>query len=160
LRYSLIKFFTFRGGADPEELADETIDRLIRKTAEVNISSNYIGNITAYALGVARNLWLENLANIKRLAPLGEFNDTEVGLSVGPEDDSRERLSDALQKALNDLSDVDRKLIRAYYETGRLDHEFRRGLAEQLGVSVNALRIKIHRLNERLRQSIEYYLSN
>src|SRR5215831_11505831 len=57
LRLALMKFFDWRGAHFPEELADETINRVIRKIDEGQI----VRDIPTYCHGVARLVLLEKL---------------------------------------------------------------------------------------------------
>jgi hypothetical protein len=55
LRLRLINFFDWHGCACPEELADETFDRVAQRLAE----GEFIMNLPSYCFGVARRLLLE-----------------------------------------------------------------------------------------------------
>ena len=57
LRLTLMKFFDWRGAHFPEELADETINRVIRKIDE----GETIRDLPTYCHGVARLVLLEKL---------------------------------------------------------------------------------------------------
>ncbi len=57
IRSRLILIFYQRGCHLAEELADETIDRVARKTA--NLLGNYRGEPALYFYGVAKNIFLE-----------------------------------------------------------------------------------------------------
>src|SRR5262249_57068353 len=57
LRLTLIKFFDWRGANFPEDLTDETINRVIRKIDE----GETIRDIPTYCHGVARLVLLEKL---------------------------------------------------------------------------------------------------
>jgi hypothetical protein len=52
IRCSLIRFFSARGFSNPEELADETIDRVARKIDE--LVPSYSGDPATYFFAVAR----------------------------------------------------------------------------------------------------------
>src|SRR5262245_16995378 len=55
LRGKLADFFDWRGAALPEDLADETLDRVAQKLEE----GRTVDNFTAFVYGVARNISLE-----------------------------------------------------------------------------------------------------
>src|SRR5262245_61309060 len=57
LRLTLMKFFDWRGAHFPEECADETINRVIRKIDE----GESIRDVPTYCQGVARLVLLEKL---------------------------------------------------------------------------------------------------
>src|SRR5262245_58861720 len=58
LRRQLIKFFEWRGSFFPDELADETLNRLARK---IDGGEEIEKNVIALALGIARFVFLEAL---------------------------------------------------------------------------------------------------
>ncbi len=57
IRHSLIKIFSWRGCAEAEDLADETINRVGRKAK--SLASTYTGDPALYFFGVAKKLLLE-----------------------------------------------------------------------------------------------------
>src|SRR5690242_3335578 len=59
IRHKLITLFRCRGCAVPEELADETINRVIRKLPQ--IKPDYHGNPIRYFYGVAKKVYKEYL---------------------------------------------------------------------------------------------------
>ena len=59
IRRSLIKIFTGRGCVEPEDLADETINRVTSKLKE--IEKEFSGDRTRYFFGVANKVHLEHL---------------------------------------------------------------------------------------------------
>src|SRR5215207_6031462 len=66
IRRALIKIFTTRGCAEPEDLADETITRVCRKVR--TIAPTYVGDPANYFYGVAKNVHLEYLRRMRRRA--------------------------------------------------------------------------------------------
>src|SRR6266550_5419038 len=66
IRLRLIKIFVCRGCHEPEDLADETINRVSKKLRE--IESTYLGNPALYFYGVANKVHLEYLR--RRPAPI------------------------------------------------------------------------------------------
>src|SRR5207244_10708303 len=76
IRWRLIAILASRGCRVPEELADETIDRVARRVAD--ISKSYVGDRAIYFLGVMNNVHHEYL----RRPPLPHLvladEDTEV----------------------------------------------------------------------------------
>src|SRR6202008_1561467 len=59
IRSRLIKFFTGRGCIDPEELADETINRVTSKLSEIR--KEFTGDPALYFYGVAKLVYMEYL---------------------------------------------------------------------------------------------------
>lgn len=141
IRSKLIRIFICRGSPIPEELADQTIDRVSHKTRE--LSASYKGDPALYFYGVARNVFRESLK--KHPIPPPRPQPIE-------EDSSR---YDCLDKCMQQLPPETRQLILSYYQdTGQAKIDHRRQLAQDLGIDVNALRIRTHRLRTRLQQCV------
>src|ERR1041385_2060224 len=58
IRKRLIKVFVCRGSKTPEELADQTINRVVRKLPE--IQAEYVGEAGHYFCGVGSNIFRES----------------------------------------------------------------------------------------------------
>jgi RNA polymerase sigma factor (sigma-70 family) len=144
IRSRLIHIFICRGSVNAEDLADRTIDRVIRKLSE--FSKPYSGNPALYFYGVAKNIYLESL----RTASVSAKWDPAAKI---PEDDSREL--DCLDKCMKEFPADTRRLMIAYYEhAGQAKIETRKRLAAELGIDTNALRIRTHRLRARLEECV------
>jgi len=160
LRRALFIFFATRGAASPDEMTDETINRVARRLSEgERITTESPSN---YFYGVARNVWRESLAKGNVLIPLS--NDASAGsaqatpydllLSAGERIETEIR-QECLEKCLARLDPEDRKLIMSYYQfSGGEKIENRRRLATQLGLSSNTLRQKVARLRGRLAECV------
>jgi len=68
IRRRLIKIFICRGCIIPEDLTDDTINRVIRKVQE--IADNYVGERIPYFIAVAYKVHLEYLR--KKPLPLNQ----------------------------------------------------------------------------------------
>src|SRR5690348_12783950 len=68
IRRKLIKLFACRGCFNCEDLADETINRVIRKMDE--IAASYTGDRALYFYGVARNVHFEHVKKHPPTLPL------------------------------------------------------------------------------------------
>src|SRR5437660_1897600 len=144
VRLRLIKIFTCRGCTEAEDLADETINRVTAKVEEV--AENYSGDPALYFYGVAQKVHLEYLR--KRHPPL-------VPVPVMPSEASEEEY-ECLEQCVERLPTGNRRLVLEYYQEekqAKIDH--RRELAEQLGIAVNALRIRAHRIRLTLQQCVQ-----
>jgi RNA polymerase sigma-70 factor (ECF subfamily) len=139
IRIRLIKMFETRGCAIPEDLTDETIDRVARKLDE--LAATYEGNPALYFHGVARLVHLEYLRQRPRLITV-----------PSPADPAEtEQLHECLDRCLNRLSPRNRELILQYYEDEpQPGSDARKELARRLGISPNAVRIRTHRIRESL----------
>jgi len=144
IRQKLIALFRFRACIFPDELADETINRVVRKLPQ--IKSNYVGNPARYFYGVAKKVYLEYLHPMPVQKPLPAPSDEE----------DLEVLFQRLENALSRLEHSDRELILSYYQgEGRSKIDHRKELACQLGVSLNTLRLKIYRIRFQLRSYLQ-----
>ena len=143
IRLKLIKIFRCRGCTTPEDLTDETINRVTRKLQE--IADIYVGDPALYFYGVAHKVILEHVK--KRPDPLPP-----------PPIDTREEIEleySCLERCMERLGSDSRLLIIQYYQENKqakIDH--RKLLAERLGIALNALRIRAHRIRASLQQCV------
>ena len=143
IRTRLIKIFSCRGCCEPEDLADETINRVTNKLKD--IESSFIGEQARYFYGVANKVHLEYLR--KKPAP------TLPPPTHDP--DAIEREYNCLEKCMQRLTSDNRELVLQYYQEekqAKIDH--RKRLAEQLGIALNALRIRAHRIRASLHECV------
>lgn len=147
LRESLLRFFRWRGAFDPEDLADETLSRLARKIAD----GVRVDDPRRYVLGMARLILLEEVKErVRHERALTEWR-REVAAGEAPD----ERRMACLERCLDSLPDDGRELILSYYSGERTSKiENRRRLAERLEVPIPSLRIRVHRMRERLERCI------
>ncbi|MET0650734.1 MAG: hypothetical protein ABW208_29345 [Pyrinomonadaceae bacterium] len=144
IRNGLIQFFLHRRCLNPEDLADETINRVARKMEDV--SKNYEGEPARYFYGVATRVYQEQLRGAKTPPPaVVEEDATEV-----------EQMHDCLSKCLETLSPANRDLILRYYaEQKRAKIDSRKMLASTLNIRANELRVRVHRIRKALHTCIE-----
>ncbi len=143
IRSSLIKIFTGRGCIDPEELADETINRVTRKVKE--IQKEFKGDPALYFFGVAKMLHMEYLRRKPPQSP-----------PPPPDSGQAELEYRCLERCIEQLSEEDRALLlKDYGAKGRTQAERRKALADELGISLNALRIRVYRIRVVLKECIE-----
>ena len=158
LRHDLAKSFTFRGCADPEGLTDEVFDRVSKKVEEVR--PTYVGDPRLYFRAVANNLVKEDLKRAKTQVSLEESELPEPITTERDEDDT-EDIEECLRSCLQKLSAENRKLIVEYFakeKQAKIDH--RSELAQQGGISVENLRVKVYRIRKSLQGCIERCLNN
>ena len=160
LRRALFTYFAVRGMANPDEMADEAINRGARRLSEG--AEVKVENPSSYFYGVAYNVWRESLASPNVIIPMSD-GDPTPSTQTTPYDlivYSRERIESevryvCLEKCLNQLDPEERDLIISYYRfSGGEKIENRKKLAAQLGLSTNALRQKIARSRSRLAQCV------
>jgi DNA-directed RNA polymerase specialized sigma24 family protein len=149
IRAKLISYFEWRDCAFPEDHADETINRVVRKIDE----EGPLRDPSTYVFGVARMLLLEIAKEQHRKRAAIEQLPRE---SAAPPDEDREQKVECLKRCLQELPPGSRELITAYYQGEKRDKiENRKNLADKLGMAVNALRIKACRLRDRLGDCLE-----
>lgn len=152
VRRNLITIFVRRGCHRSEELADETFNRVMRRLPQM--IDTYEGEPARYIIVVARNLHLEYVKERDRLESLPEHDHTD--LSVQPPDDSKEREYACLDHCLKELSPQQRKLVMDYYqEDRRAKIDNRKLMADEMGIGLNALRIRAHRIRAMLEECLK-----
>jgi RNA polymerase sigma factor (sigma-70 family) len=140
IRHRLIKIFVCRGCAEAEDLTDETINRVMKRAPE--IAPSYIGDPALYFLGVAHNVCREYF----RRRPMPDLQPTPDVL------DNREWINHHLEQCMKRLKPEDQEIILEYFwEEKKAKINRRRKLSERLGMTPNALRIRVHRVLKTLR---------
>lgn len=148
IRFRLIKIFYARGCYTAEELADESIDRVIKKINK--IAETYEGDPTLYCYGVARNVFLE----YTRRPKTEELPD----IIIQAETDSTETETDyqCIRKCLGKLKPEQRRLIISYYKGKKRDKIMRRKEIErELKITNESLRIRVFRIKKILYECIQ-----
>ncbi len=152
LRLILLKFFEWHDSWFPDEDADETINRVIRKNAE---DEGEIQNVTAYALGVARLVHLEMLRAPDRRRVELESLPPLVSPAEEVFTESTEDLHECFQSCLQSLPTESQTFLQHYYQDQhRARIEQRQRMAQDLGLTAAALRRRAKRLRERLEQCV------
>jgi DNA-directed RNA polymerase specialized sigma subunit, sigma24 homolog len=153
LREDLAKIFAWNRCADPEGLTDEVIDRVAKKVH--HLRNTFEGDPKLFFYGVARNLLKEVPKKVKNYVSLDD-----VDLPATPASEIEEETMDTHEECLHScLQEIDsgkRELILAYYakeKQAKIDH--RTEIARQLGVSVETLRVRAHRIRGALEECIE-----
>jgi DNA-directed RNA polymerase specialized sigma24 family protein len=147
LRRALVSLFAWRGASTPEELADETLDRLARRLDE----GVEVEDLARFARGIARLVLLEHWRRPEgRGLPLDDAGRRPIANDTS--DDAR---SECLHRCLGEIAPEGRDLILEYYSAeGRRRIDVRRSMARALGVSESALRNRAQRLRDRLERCI------
>ncbi len=162
IRLRLIKIFTCRGCRESEDLADETINRVARRLAE--IADTYEGDQALYFYGVAQKVYLEHVRKrpapaASAAAPPAPFNPARPW-RMEEELVESEREYECLDRCMNELSEESRDLMIEYYrEEGRKKIENRKRLAARLDIGLNALRIRACRIREALYRCVSACVS-
>lgn len=164
LRRKLAEFFGHRGCICPEELADQTLDRVAHSLAKGEVIRAKDPMI--YCLGVARNVRREyrrsRESRNEQLESLPPHENLAVEASAARqaeqarEDQSEtERRLECLTPCLNRLAPESRALIEEYYrDDWRTQAENRKQMAERLGLDPVGLRTRAHRIRQDLKKCV------
>ncbi len=152
----LVCFFAGRGCRDAEDLAVECVLRVAGKCAALDASARE--DRTGYFYGVARNVlhewWRHELRDSTKRESL-RMELARTGWVDGPSWSRKEAVHRCLDQCLATLGHRARQLVLSYYgEEGAAKIEAHQRLAAELGKSVNALRIEVHRIRAVLRQCV------
>lgn len=159
MRRRLVAYFDRKNCVGPEELADETLNRVARRIEE---EGSIISDAPAqYCYIVARFVFLEYLRARKNEVPLNELVRqpavAELAITESRDEQvAREKLLSCLELCTGGLPATNRELILRYYcGEQRVKIENRRALAQQLGISINALAIRACRIREKLEACVK-----
>ena len=167
IRQAIITFFSFRGASDPDDLADETVNRVASRLydgAEI-----FAQDPSSYFYGFARNIWHETLAKKTKLQPLDEAFLDQKSTSLNPYEILEQQLEQHnfdlrllhLNNCLKGFSAKDRELLVQYYQdSGAVKIENRHALAERSGISLKTLRNKTTLLRGKLANCVRKALDS
>jgi DNA-directed RNA polymerase specialized sigma24 family protein len=156
-RRRLVSYFDRKDCLAPDELADETLNRVARRLEEE-------GSITdatpaQYCYIVAKYVFMEYLRRGERsqvsLDELPGSNRALFDAGRGPdgadETEREEKRLRCLEQCLESLESGSGEIIIQYYHgEQRVKIENRRALAERLGITLNALSIRACRIRDKL----------
>lgn len=152
IRSGLIRGFQRHGCVQPEDLADETINRVAKRLPD--IAPNYTGDPARYFYGVAHNVHLESLRRQPEVVPLPPG---ELPLRETPPDllGDVEPEYACLQRCMQHLTPRNREMILQYYRGERdVKIKLRQELAERLGIKLANLRLQAQRVRANLKKCI------
>jgi DNA-directed RNA polymerase specialized sigma24 family protein len=142
----LMRFFDLKNMADPGAMADKVMDRLAANLSRRG--AEQIESPAAFASGIARHLLQEEW---RRLAREKEAIREWKAVVPSGNDDERELTMSSLDHCLDRMPAAKRELLRSYYGwTGAERIAHHRRMADELGVTVNALRNRVLRAREEL----------
>jgi DNA-directed RNA polymerase specialized sigma24 family protein len=156
-RQRLVSYFDRKDCLAPDELADETLNRVARRLEEE-------GSITdttpaQYCYIVAKYVFMEYLRRTeRRQVSLDElpgsnqaFRGAVASSDRSDETENEERRLNCLEQCLQHLeADSSEIIIQYYHGEQRVKIDNRRALAERLGVTMNALSIRACRIRDKL----------
>lgn len=152
IRSALIKRFGQLGCREPEELANETVDRVARKLPRV--MARYVGAPEPYFFSVAYYVYKEHL----RRPIIMSLANTDYSSPDPPNPEEmfeKELLDSCLRECMEKLDLAKREMIIEYYQGERKDKiRTRQKLAERLGIKLPNLRLKAQRIRSILKKCI------
>jgi RNA polymerase sigma factor (sigma-70 family) len=145
-RRALVMFFSNRGCAEAEDLADEIINRVALKARK--LQKTYVGEPGKYFHRVARFVHLEYLRRRGKFEPLPD--NLSAGAGTGAYDETAHR---CLERCLRALDPDQRELVSRYYSETRPEQHAE--LARALETNVRNLRVKVFRIVQKLRACVK-----
>ena len=157
-RRRLVAYFDRKNCLAPDELADETLNRVARRLEEEgSIESE---SSARYCYIVARFVFMEQLRGARKEGALVEElrrrqRAGDAGAGRADETEIKEKMLECLERCAGTLEPRSRELITQYYvgEEG-VKIENRRALAEGLGITLNALSVRACRIRGRLEDCV------
>ena len=155
MRRRLVAYFDRKNCLSPDDLADETLNRVARRLEE---EGGIVSDAPAhYCYIVARFVLLEALRVQQRQEPLDDRLSAQSSIG-GPstlltswEREERELRWDCLEQCMQLIGADNRELIIGYYHGEQREKiNNRRAMAAKLGVSQNALSIRACRIRDKL----------
>ncbi len=131
---------------DKEEIIIDTFFILWKKYNE----NYYIQSLSSYMAGITRNLIKEKLkkvkpaVNIEQYENIAEYSNLDRNLQEAQETES-------LYKSLNDLKEIDFKIINMFYYSGKSIKD----IAKELNISEANVKIKLHRIRKKIKQKLK-----
>ena len=155
IRQRLVAYFDRKDCLMPDELADETLNRVARRLEEEGVIES--DTPAKYCYIVARFVFMESLRDKQKdTLPLDDVlrEQKEDSFAVSEHDDeneTKEKMLNCLEHCTEKLEVTNREIIIRYY-TGkeRVKIENRRALAESLKITMNALSIRACRIRDKL----------
>lgn len=151
IRLRLITIFYARGCHNAEELADETIDRVIGQIQ--SIIENYKGNPALYFYGVAKNVFHEEMRKPR-------FSELNENFRAAANNTEELEINDrCLEKCLKKLDSGQQEFIISYYRNDKSEKiENRRQMQEDLGISAENFRLRAFRIRNKLQKCVFHCL--
>lgn len=155
LQQFLTSYFARRGSTDPESRAGETLEILCRQVAEGRVFED----LQQYSIGVARNVLLKERERDGSKVSLHDLQTNyDLRFSYLPQQSLTEKEADVslhlgcMRTCVEELPQSDRELMTKYSGAGGHDKGTREGLAKEAGISLDAMRVKIHRIRAALKR--------
>ena len=146
IRGGLIRLFVSKGLMDAEFYADQTVDRVIKRLAEIR--ETYTNEPVKYFHGVARNILRE--AGRRR-----EIATDVLPECLPPQGRIDRELANCLRQCLLSLTKEKHELIYDYHVyDGHEKIDSHREMAEELSITIGALRTRVHHVRATLEECV------
>ena len=158
MRSRIVTYFDRKNCADPEDLADEVLNRVSRRLEEEGRIDTEAP--AKYCYTVARFVFMEQLRSPASREVAIEDLDLRARDDQSDAIYEREAAMNCLEKCSGSIAEMQRDLIIRYY-TGEKAAKIanRKYIAEELGVSLNALGIRAFRIREKLEACVKKCLA-
>lgn len=146
--------FTFRLFDDPDEIANEVIDRVCQNLQDGKVDKT--GKAANYIYGVARNVKREKFRRKKvflSFDPDIKINELEPDKV---DEEELEKLCNAAKDCINEAGENGKIFMKYYFGTESADKfDYRKELARENGMKIKALRVKVLRIRAKLEECVE-----
>lgn len=152
LHHRLTLFFVNRGAANAEDLADETFNLATGPLEK--LQETYVGPRAPYLFKIAQRLWSKTNPERQKHT---ELTGTEIlSWLRTPATKQLEHEAQCLEQCLQKIHPEKRDLILRYYRVDKHTKiEQHKQLAEELGISAVALRLRALRIRQELELCLE-----
>ena len=154
LRNSLLRYFEARDCRDADMLADETFSRVASKAHTFDPSRHT--RPSSFVFGFASKILLEYSRDPQKMR-ITYDRWVQSALMV-PDNEPEEEAAgmECLRKCLGEMEPDDRELMIAYYGKERQEKiASRKLIAERLGIKMETLHMRVHRLRETLKKCMK-----
>src|SRR5687767_1412855 len=157
MRQRLVAYFDRKNCETPDDLADETLNRVARRLEEEGAIESETP--ARYCYIVARFVFMEHLRAARKGNALREDLRRQshdlAPFEVDDDKEAKEKLLNCLERCMGKLEMLNREIITRYYigkERVKIDN--RRALAAELGITMNALSIRACRIRDKLEDCV------
>lgn len=162
MRQRLLSYFGRKNCVAPEDLADETLNRVARRLEEEGVVES--DTPARYCYITARFIFMEHLRETKRNDhALGQMQRQASNQQLLMDEAAAEKelRHKCLDQCIGKLDRANREVITGYYiGKERAKIENRRSLAERFGITMNALSIRACRIRDKLELCVRECIGN
>ena len=155
IRRSLLRYFESRDCRDADMLADETLFRVATKAHTFDPTRHT--RPSSFVFGFASKILLEYSRDPQKLRiTYDRWMQSALGLSSEEESENEAAGMECLRKCLGEMPAEDRELMIAYYGKEKQEKiASRKLLAEKLGIKMETLHMRVHRLRGILKKCMK-----